>query len=130
MSNVNAVITAAARQKMVQARAGDLVGGLPAVTKMAIGNGGVDAGGTPITPSPTATALGNELLRKNISGHTYPTTTTCRYSCTLTESELAGQNINEVALVDADGDLVAIKTMTNKGKDSDLEMTVTIDDIF
>ena len=51
MSNVNAVITAAARQKMVQARAGDLVGGLPAVTRMAFGNGGVDAGGTPISPA-------------------------------------------------------------------------------
>ncbi|MCR5824798.1 MAG: phage tail protein [Lachnospiraceae bacterium] len=126
----NAVITETAREKIVQARAGDLVGGLPAITKMAFGNGGVDAQGDPITPSASATALNNELLRKNIASHTYPTSTSCRYVCTLTEAELAGENINEVALVDADDDIVAIKTMTNKGKDSDLEMTITVDDIF
>lgn len=130
MSSTNAVITTVSRQKMVRARAGALQSGLPPVTRMAFGNGGVDGTGTPITPSESATALGNELLRKNIDGYTFPTATSCRYSCKLTESELAGQNINEVALVDSDGDLVAIKTMTNKGKDSDLEMTITVDDIF
>lgn len=128
MSNTNAIITAASRQKMVKARAGAIT--LPPITQMAFGNGGVDGQGDPISPSESATGLNNELLRKNIDGYTFPTTTSCRYTCTLSELELAGQNINEVGLIDSAGDFVAIKTMTNKGKDSDLEMTFTVDDIF
>ena len=130
MSSTNAVVTTVSRQKLVKARAGALQEGLPPITKMAFGNGGVDGSGTPVAPSESATALGHELLRKNIDGYTFPTATSCRYACTLTESELAGMSVNEVALVDSDGDIVAIKTMTNKGKDSDLEMTITVDDIF
>ena len=128
MSNTNATITAASRQKMVKARAGAIT--LPPITKMAFGNGGVDGQGNPISPSESATGLNNELLRKNIDGFIFPTATSCRYTCTLSELELAGQNINEVGLIDSAGDFVAIKTMTNKGKDSDLEMTFTVDDIF
>jgi len=128
MSNTNAIITAASRQKMVKARAGAIT--LHPITQMAFGNGGVDGQGNPISPSESATGLNNELLRKNIDGYTFPTTTSCRYTCTLSELELAGQNINEVGLIDSAGDFVAIKTMTNKGKDSDLEMTFTVDDIF
>ena len=70
MSNTNAIITAASRQKMVKARAGAIT--LPPITKMAFGNGGVDGQGDPISPSESATGLNNELLRKNIDGYTFP----------------------------------------------------------
>jgi len=48
----------------------------------------------------------------------------------LSESELAGAYISEVGLYDAAGDIVCIKNFTAKGKDSDIEMTYTVDDVF
>ena len=65
-----------------------------------------------------------------ISGYTFVTETTCRYECTLGESELAGQYISEIGLYDSQGDIVCIKTFTKKGKDDDIEMTYTLDDVF
>lgn len=124
----NCVTTVKAREKMVKARAGDLV--LPKITHMAFGKGGVDSGGIPIAPSESDVSLKTELLRKLVDGHTYPASTTCRYTCTLTKAELANENINEIALIDETGDIVAIKTFTNKGKDPDMEMIFEIDDEF
>lgn len=128
MSATNLVITAKARENLVKARAGDIT--LPAIVGMAFGDGGVDAGGNPITPSSSATALNHQLLRKVVSGHTYPNATTCRYTCTLTTSELAGESISELGLYDSNDDLVCIKTFTAKGKDADIELTFTVDDEF
>ena len=127
-ANTNVAITAAAREKMVKARAGDIT--LPTIVKMAFGNGGVDSGGNVIPPSDSQTGLTNELYRKNIDSHSFPTATTCRYVCTLAEAELAGQNISEIGLVDSDGDVLCIKTFLAKGKDGDIEQTYSIDDIF
>lgn len=67
---------------------------------------------------------------KRLGGHEYLNDTVCRYSCTLEASELAGKSISELALYDADGDLIAIKNFSGKGKDDDLEMTFNIDDTF
>lgn len=128
MSTTNLVITAKAREKLVKARAGDIT--LPAIVGMAFGDGGVDAGGTPIPPSSSATALTHELLRKAVSGHSFPVATTCRYVCTLAENELVGKNISELGLYDSSGDLVCIKTFTPKGKDGDIELTFNVDDEF
>ena len=97
---------------------------------MAFGDGGVDGDGSIIVPSVDQTELHNELLRKEVSGHEYLNDTVCRYSCTLEASELAGKSISELALYDEDGDLIAIKNFSGKGKDDDLEMTFNIDDIF
>lgn len=128
--NKNVVITKTARTKLVKARAGAIT--LPAVVGMAFGNGGVDSDGVVIPPTETQTALTNELLRKAIDGYSFPedTDTTCRYECTLTEAELAGEEISEVGLYDAEGDIVCIKTFTKKGKDDDIEQTYILDDIF
>lgn len=124
----NCVTTIKAREKMVKARAGDIV--LPKVSHMVFGNGGVDSSGAPIAPSEEENSLKLELLKKTIDGYTFPTSTTCRYSCKLLKNELANENINEIGLVDEEGDLVAIKTFTNKGKDPDMEMIFEIDDEF
>ena len=124
----NVIITITARRKMVQARAGDIV--LPSIVGMVFGSGGVDAAGNVIAPAEDQTELNHELFRKAISGHSYPSEKTCRYECTLSESELAGEEISEVGLYDADGDISCIKTFTRKGKDADLEMTFTLDDVF
>lgn len=124
----NAVTTDIARSKMVKARSGDIT--LPKITHMAFGDGGTNLDGSPIAPSGNNNTLKHELLRKPIENHVYISPTTCRYSCKLIKNELNNKNINEIALVDEEGDLIAIKTFLNKGKDQDMEMTFQIDDEF
>lgn len=113
---------------MVKARAGAIT--LPKIVGMAFGSGGVDGYGNVIAPTAEQAALKNELFRKEIDGYSFVNDTTCRYQCTLSESELAGEYISEVGLYDAAGDIVCIKNFTAKGKDSDIEMTYTVDDVF
>lgn len=127
-TNKNMVITKAARQKMVQARAGAIT--LPKILGMAFGDGGVDSDGEVAAPADSQSELTNELYRKEIDGYSFPEDTTCRYECTLDGSELAGEEISEVGLYDEDGDIVCIKTFMKKGKDDDVEQTYALDDIF
>lgn len=124
----NAVITRKAKNKMLKARAGEKA--LAKIVGMVFGDGGIQSGGQVKPPIETQTALNNELLRKEISGHQMISEVKCRYECVLAANELAGKNISEIALYDQDGDLVAIKTFLPKGKDSDLEMVFRIDDEF
>ena len=128
--NKNVVITKKSRQKLVKARAGAIT--LPKVTGMAFGNGGVDSNGNIITPAETQEGLANELYRKEIDSYEFPegTDTTCRYECTLTETELAGEEISEIGLYDEEGDIICIKNFARKGKDDDVEQTYVLDDIF
>ncbi len=124
----NVVITKAARQKLVQARAGAIV--LPKVVGMAFGSGGVDSGGEIIAPKEGQEALTKELYRKPVDGYSFPEDTVCRYECTLTEQELAGSEISEIGLYDEDGDILCIKAFKRKGKDDDVAQTYVLDDIF
>lgn len=124
----NSVTTEIARSKMAKARAGETP--LSAVTHMAFGTGGVDQSGDPIAPSGTDETLKNEILRKPIDGYIFPRSTTARYSCALAKEELEGAAINEIAIIDSDGDPVAFKTFRNKIKDGDMEMIFEIDDEF
>lgn len=122
------VITLNARSKMMRARTGEIP--LPKVTGMAFGNGGADSYGNALIPKETQTSLNNELLRKDVEGYEFLSDRKCRYTCTIQDSELAGYSISEVALVDEDGDLIAIKNFSPKQKDADLEMIMHIDDEF
>ena len=124
----NVVITKKARKKLVQARAGAVV--LPAIVGMVFGSGGVDGADNVITPSDSQNELNNELLRKELDSYSFINDTTCRYECTLSESELEGEYISEIGLYDSEGDIVCIKNFTKKGKDSGLQMTYTLDDVF
>lgn len=124
----NYIITKKARKNMVQARAGTIT--LPKIVGMAFGDGGVDSLGNVMKPLETQEVLVSELLRKEIDGFDFIDDTTCRYQCTLSESELAGKYISELGLYDENGDIVCIKNFTAKGKDSDMEMTYTVDDVF
>lgn len=130
MSDKNVVITKAARRKLVQARAGAI--SLPKVVGMAFGDGGVDPDGAIIPPVEGQDKLAHELYRKPVDGYSFPeeSGTTCRYTCTLSESELAGEEISEIGLYDADGDIICIKAFKRKGKDDDVEQTYVLDDIF
>ena len=124
----NQVITKTRRKKLVRASAGAIT--LPKIVGMVFGSGGVDTSGTVVAPTEEQTTLNAEIFRKKIDGYTFPSDTTCRYSCTLTESECAGKKISEIGLYDEDGDVVAIKNFLEKGKDDDIEQTYEIDDIF
>ncbi len=124
----NVIITQAARKKLVQARAGEI--NLPKIVGMAFGSGGADSDGNVMPPAEAQTGLNHELMRKEISGYKFISETTCRYECTLSEPELAGEYISEIGLYDSDGDIICIKAFTPKGKDSDIEMTYALEDIF
>nr|WP_303038309.1 phage tail protein [Enterocloster clostridioformis] len=126
--NKNVIITKKSREKLVKARAGAIQ--LPKIVGMVFGDGGVDASGNVIPPTESQIGLTNEIFRKKLDGYSFPADTTCRYECTLTESELAGEEISEIGLYDSEGDVVCIKTFKRKGKDDDVEQTYTLDDIF
>lgn len=122
------IITVKGREKLCRAHAGDSA--LPRIVKMAFGNGGVDGRGHVIDPTGEEAEMRNELLRKDVDGHTFPIPTTARYSARLDKTELAGENISEQGLYDEDGDLIAYKTFLSKGKDDDMEFIFDMDEIF
>ena len=122
-----AIITKKGREKLCKAHAGDVA--LPKISHMVLGDGGY-SGESVIEPTGDESALKNQLIKKEINGHTFPETTTCRYSMRLTKEELSGQYISEQGLVDEDGDLVAYKTFMPKGKDEDMEFVFDMDEIF
>ena len=110
MASNKGVITETGRKKLCMAHAGD--GSLPKIAKMVWGDGGVD--------------------EKAVEGHSYvkEKKTTCRYKATLEKGELTGKEISEMGLLDADGDLIAYRTFTRKGKDEDIPQEYDMDEIF
>lgn len=124
----NVVITKKGREKLVKARAGAIT--LPKLVGMAFGTGGVTADGTVIPPTDMQSKLNKEVYRQEIDGYSFPEPTTCRYECTLGETELAGVEISEIGLYDTEGDIVCIKTFSRKGKDDDAEQTFVLNDVF
>ena len=122
----NAVTTEIAKKKILLARAG--VYPLSKIAKMAFGTGGVDGAGNVLEIGEGQQGLNAEIFRKDVDGYEIINDTKVQYRCTLTEEELAGEQLSELALVDSDGDFVAIKNFTAKGKDIDWKMTIKIND--
>ncbi|WP_339208148.1 phage tail protein [Bacillus sp. FSL R5-0432] len=127
MADQLTVTTLYARQQMAKARAEGTK--LTKVVKMAFGNGGTKDG-KPISLDGTEQKLKKELVQKNIDSFTFMEPAKIRYTCTIAEGEMAGEVINELALVDEDGKFTAIRTMTDKQKDGDIEFVFEIDDIY
>lgn len=121
-----AITTTIAKKKMLLARAGQQE--LPAITQMVFGSGGVNVAGEVLEPSEGQQELKNEIYRKDIEKVEVVNDTQIRYYCTLDENELVDKDISEIALADADGDLVTIKNFKAKGKDSDFQMVFKIND--
>nr|DAM53995.1 MAG TPA: tail-collar fiber protein [Caudoviricetes sp.] len=130
MASNKGVITETGRKKLCMAHAGD--GSLPKIAKMVWGDGGVDEKGAPKATTGTEVGLYNKLLEKAVEGHSYVNEkkTTCRYKATLEKGELTGKEISEMGLLDADGDLIAYRTFTRKGKDEDIPQEYDMDEIF
>lgn len=130
MSNYEtSTITLARREALAKVTSGAL-GSIPAVTHIAVGDGGTDDAGNPLTPSETQTALNHELARYPVSSVGYPSPATVRYTVDIPAGDLAGEVINEAALLDASGTAAAIKTMYDKRKDSDVVFAIEFDDEF
>lgn len=125
---MNSVITVTAKKKMVRARKGEIA--LPVITGIAIGDGAIDEDGNLIPPSEGDQCLKNELLRREYSRCEKVSDTCFRYRMELAADELAGKRINEAALYDAEGDLLAIRVFTEKPKDADMEMAFEYEDRF
>ena len=123
----NSVVTLIARKKLAMARKGDIE--LPVVAGVALGNG-AEQNGTVKAPLAENISLYNEIIRKAYATCTRLTETSYRYRIDLQKDELAGEVINEAALYDTDGDLLAIRTFVGKPKDEDMEMGFEFDDIF
>lgn len=121
-----AITTTIAKKKMLLARAGQQE--LPAITQMVFGSGGVNLAGEVLEPSEGQQELREEIYRKDIEKVEIVSDTQIRYYCTLNENELIDKDISEIALADADGDLVTIKNFKAKGKDSDFQMIFKIND--
>ena len=130
MADANSVTTVIGRKKLCKAHAGLI--SLPKISKMVWGDGGVGSDGELIIPTGEETDLYNRLLEKNIESVSFVNEdeTTARYIGRLEKAELAGKYISELGLVDADGDLVVIRTFLPKGKDGDIKMAFDIDEIF
>ena len=122
------VTTTLARRKMAQARKGETA--LPAVAGIAIGDGAEDGSGEVMDISPEETSLKNELLRREYCRCERISDTCYRYRMERAADELAGKRINEAALYDTEGDLLAIRAFSGKQKDGDMEMAFEYDDRF
>lgn len=125
---MRSIITLKAKKKMVQARKGEIT--LPVITGIAIGDGAIDADGNLIEPSEIDNSLKNELLRREYQRCEKITDTCYCYRMALNADELAGKVINEAALYDAEGDLLAIRVFDGKPKDADMEMAFEYEDRF
>ena len=121
-----AITTITGKKKMLLARAGQQP--LPKIAQMVFGSGGVNEGGEVLEPATGQKNLNDEIYRKDIDRYEIVSDTQIKYFCTLTEGELTGANINDLALADADGDLIAIQNFMTKGKDDDWEMVFEIND--
>lgn len=121
-----AITTTIAKKKMLLARAGQQE--LPQITQMVFGSGGVNAVGEVLELSERQQELREEIYRKDIDKFEIISDTQIKYYCTLDENELVDKDISEIALADADGDLVTIKNFKAKGKDNDFQMVFKIND--
>lgn len=129
MADSNSVITWYRRAKLAQITSGG-INKLPPITHIAFGDGGLDADGKPIVLDEMQTELVNEFCRYEVDRVTYPVETTVRYTVTIPRAEQVGKKFNEMALVDEERNLCAIKTMFTKQKDDDVIFTFEFDDEF
>lgn len=120
------VITKKRRIKMAEASNS---GSIAKITHIALGSGGVNEEGEVIEPLPTNIELNNEVVRKPYTSSIKKSDTSYEYSIRLEENELIGTYISEMALIDADGDVVAFSNFLSKGKD-ETEVKFTIEDIY
>ena len=120
---MKSVITALRRKKMAEAT--NSTGRIAKAKWIALGSGGVDSQGEVIAPSESANSLTTEVIKKEITKSKKTSDTSYEYSIELSESELVGTYISELALID----VIAFSNFLSKGKDN-IETTFTIEDSY
>lgn len=124
---MKSVITAVRRAKMSEAT--HTTGKIAKAKWIALGDGGVDGQGAIITPLAENVQLNHEVIRKEYASSTQISDTAYEYTILLEEDELIGTYISEMALIDAEGDVIAFSNFLAKGKD-ETETTFTIEDNY
>lgn len=101
---------------------------LPPIAFMAFGDGGHNADLTPKAPDADVSALRHELLRKPLATITQEDLYSVTGKGVVAKPELVGARISEAALLDAAGQICALKTFAPKIKESDesYEMSVQL----
>lgn len=103
---------------------------LPPFALMAFGDGGHNPDLSPKAPSVDAVGLTHELLRKPLASVSQPTPYTVACEGRIEAGELTGAYVSEVALLDAVGQVVAIKTFAPKIREADELYQVFIEPRF
>lgn len=93
---------------------------------MAFGDGGHNADLTPKAPSAAATSLNHEILRKPLAGITQEDLYSVTGKGAIEANEVIGAGISEAALLDANGQLVGLKTFAPKFKENDERYEISI----
>lgn len=93
---------------------------------MAFGDGGHNADLTAKPPSQSATALFHEVFRKPLASVTQEDIYSSTGKGIVESGELIGVAVSEVGLIDADGELVSIKTFGPKVKESDERYEISV----
>ena len=99
---------------------------LKPVKYMAFGDGGHNEDLQPISPSEDWTALRHEVLRKECASVRLEDSLTVAGKGTVENNELIDVQMSEAALIDADGELIGIKTFAPKVKEADERYQIEI----
>lgn len=119
-----AIVVNAYRQRLAARMAGGEQ--LAPIAYMAFGDGGHNADLTPKAPSSSATGLSHEILRKPLAALTQEDLFSVTGKGSIEAGELIGARISEAALLDANGQLVGIKTFAPKLKEGDERYEISI----
>ncbi len=122
----NTIMTKKRSAKLADA---GVTGVLAKIKYIALGTGGVNEQGEVLAIQEDTEGLKNEVLRIECTEVVKKTETSYEYSITLSEHELVGTYISEMALIDEDGDAAIVTNFLAKGKD-DTEETYAIEDIY
>lgn len=101
------------------------------VVQVGWGDGGYDSElDEVIEPSPNATIVPGEFLRKNINDISMLDTITIRYMISLEKNEGNDYNVSSCGLYDENGVLIALKNFFPRVKDDETLITIQWDEQF
>jgi hypothetical protein len=124
MSTANTITTAVARAKFAGAHAGTDT--FPTISQIGFGTGGHNPGtGLPTQPTGLETAVGGEVVKKNITSVNTTVPTTAEVLGILDFAEGNGVSISAIGLYDSDGDLICLKHTEPSPKTAEKRMEIT-----
>ena len=125
----SAVLLDSFRKRLAAHMAGK--GTLAPLGMMAFGDGGHNPDDlTAMPPSSSQTALNHEVMRKPLTSITQETEFSVTGRGTIESNEMQGVHLSEAALLDTEGNLIAIKNFAPKVKELDERYQVAIEARF